>query len=135
MTLLALSILALALFPDKALAMTFVQVAGVFNLFVGLFLVAIVLTFGSGVFVYFVRLDTWPSHRDTAIEVMEWGLAMLFILIVILGLVQFFQRHSGIALSILAFLLVVVVAFFILRAAAQSSKKEKKPPQRGAPRA
>ena len=120
---------AAALVPEQTFAVTFVQVLGVFNLFVGLFLVATLLVFASGVFVYFVRLGTWPTHRDTAIEVMEWGISMLFILIVILGIVQFFQRYPGIALPLFAFVIIVIVGFFILRGLTKKPEKKKEAPK------
>ena len=129
----AYAAIAVALFPGSASALTLVQFLGLFHLFVGLFLAATLLVFASGVFVYFARLGTWPTHRDTAIEVMEWAIAMLFVLIVILGLVQFFQRYPGIALPIFAVVIIVAVLFFILRAAARSSAKKKKEAKPGPP--
>lgn len=123
------------LLPETAGAISTVQLLGVFHLFVGLFITATFFVFASGVFVYFARLGTWPTHRDTAIEVMEWAIVMIFILVVVLGLVQFFQQHSAIALSILAFLVVVIVLVFLLRlAATRKEEKKKAAPDRAARR-
>ena len=118
-----------ACMPTVVSAMTFVQVLQLFNIFVGLFLTATVLLFCTGVFVYFARLGTWPSHRDQAIKILAWAVVMLFVLVVLLAIVQWFERHTKTALFILAFAIVVVVLGFIIRAAATGggAKKEKKP--------
>ena len=118
-----------ACMPAIASAMTFVQVLQLFNIFVGLFLTATILLFCTGVFVYFARLGTWPSHRDQAIKILAWAVVMLFVLVVLLAIVQWFERHTKTALFILAFAIVVVVLGFIIRAAATGGgeKKEKKP--------
>ena len=49
-------------------------------------------------------------------------LAALFVLIILIAIVNFFQRHSTIALTILAFVAIVAVAILIVRVAAQSKK-------------
>jgi len=116
--------------PQVTFAMTFVQVLGIFHIFVGLFLVITLLTFGTGVFIYFARLGTWPTHRDTAIKVLEWAVAELFILILMLDIVQFFERHTAVALSILSFIIVATVAILIIRAASAKEKKKPAGPQR-----
>src|SRR3989338_10083424 len=118
-----------ACMPAIASAMTFVQVLQLFNIFVGAFLNVTILVFCTGVFVYFARLGTWPSHRDQAIQILVWAVAMLFVLVVLLAIVQWFERHTKTALFILAFAMVVVVLGFIIRAAARGggAKKEKKP--------
>ena len=118
-----------ACMPTVVSAMTFVQVLQLFNIFIGLFLTATILLFCTGVFVYFARLGTWPSHRDQAIKILVWAVGMLFVLVVLLAIVQWFERHTKTALLILAFAIVVVVLGFIIRAAATGGgeKKEKKP--------
>ncbi len=115
--------------PTVASAMTFVQVLQLFNIFVGLFLTVTIIVFCTGVFVYFARLGTWPSHRDEAIKILVWAVSMLFVLVVLLAIVQWFERHTKTALLILATAIVFVVLGFIIRAAATGGgekKKEKK---------
>src|SRR3989338_1706951 len=126
---LLLSATLVACMPTVASAMTFVQVLQLFNIFVGLFLTVTILVFCTGAFVYFARLGTWPSHRDQAIKILAWAVVMLFVLVVLLAIVQWFERHTKTALFILAFAIVVVVLGFIIRAAATGggAKKEKKP--------
>lgn len=122
----SLFVFATALLPEDASAVTLVQVVGFFHLFVGLFVVAIFFTFVVGAWGYFARLGTWPTYRDTSIEILEWAITMLFVLLVILGLVQFFQSHSSTALLILAVVLVVAIAFFVFRVALGGGEKKKK---------
>ncbi|OGG80549.1 hypothetical protein A3A39_01520 [Candidatus Kaiserbacteria bacterium RIFCSPLOWO2_01_FULL_54_13] len=108
--------------PTSASALTFVQAIGLFHVVVGLLLAATLIIFATGVGLYIARLNTWPSHRETAIRVMEWAVTMLFVLIILIAIVNFFQRHSTIALTILAFVAIVAVAILIVRVAAQSKK-------------
>ena len=121
------------LLPASASALTLLQTLGVFHLFIGGFLVAVFLVFSVGVYSYFARFNTWPSYRDASITIMEWGLVMLFVLIILLAIVQFFQKHPGVALPLLAFAVLIAVAVFVVRFAASAKKKEKKkegPPKR-----
>lgn len=115
-----------ALAPENASALTFVQVVGLFHIVIGLLLTATLLVFAIGITLYVSRINTWPSHRDEAIRVLEWGVVMLFVLILLIALVNFFQRHSGIALPVLAFGIMLVVGFFVLRAIGQGKKEPKK---------
>ncbi|QQG37738.1 MAG: hypothetical protein HYS26_03890 [Candidatus Kaiserbacteria bacterium] len=112
------------LFPQPAEAMTVPQLLGLFYLFVGLFLVAILLTFAAGFFVYLARLGTWPTHRETAIRVLEWAVTMAFVLIVLLGLVRLFHWYTQQALFVLGVLLIGAMAVVILRTAAAPKKKK-----------
>ena len=116
--------------PASASALTFVQVVGLFYIVVGLLLTFTLGIFITGAGVYFARLNTWPSYRDTAIKVLQWGVLMLFILILLIALVQFIQRHSATALAILGVIFIIGVLIIIARVA--SSGKKKKPPERGA---
>src|SRR3989344_3514338 len=92
--------------PQTASALTFPQVVGLFHIAVGLILTGIVLLFITGFSVYIARLNTWPSHRDAAIRVLEWAVVMLFVLLVVLAMVNAIQNHGAIALPILAFVVI-----------------------------
>lgn len=125
------SILALALLtaivPQGTSALTLVQALGFFHVAVGLLLAITVMTFIVGLGIYFARLNTWPSHRDHAIIVLEWSVVMLFVLLVLVAIVNFFQKKPEIALPILAFIVVVTVAILIVRyAATRGGGKEEK---------
>lgn len=118
-----------SLFPSSTLALTLPQAIGFFHIAVGLILTGIVLLFITGFGVYVARFNTWPTHRDAAIRVLEWATVMLFVLIVVLAIVNAIQHHGDIALPILAFLIIVVVAFFAIRFFAAARKKPP-PPRR-----
>jgi|SRR3989344_4778759 len=123
-----------ALFPSSASALTLTQMVGLFHVVVGILLTFTLLIFATGIGMYIARLNTWPSHRETAIRVLEWAVAMLFVLIVLITIVSLIQRHGAFALVVLAFIVIVGLALLVLRTATQGRKK-KAPPSRqdGAP--
>lgn len=102
---------ALLILPAKAHALTLTQVAELFNIFVGLMLTVGLLIYFAGLGVYFSRLGTWPNHRDTAIKIMEWGIAILFVLIVILIIVHHFQQYPKTVSIIVAAIFLVLIAW------------------------
>lgn len=104
---------------------SFVHIAELFNIFVGLMLTVAILTFASGLASYFPRIGTWPSFRDDSIKTLEWGVVVLFVLVVILGVVQHFQKHPKITTAILAGVIIVYVSVFIVRTLSASSGDEK----------
>ncbi len=115
--------------PASASALTPTEVPALFiNTFVGIYLTIILLTLGTGLFLYFGRLGTWPSNRDEAIIVFEWTVVMLFTLVVIVAVAQFIERDPQFAMRILGF--VAACAFIALLAWAvktSGSAEEKKP--------
>lgn len=123
---------ALALFsivaPSSAGALTLPQTIGFFHIAVGVILTGIVLLFVTGFGVYVARFNTWPTHRDAAIRVLEWAVVMLFVLVVVLAVVNAIQHHGDIALPIIAFLILLLVAFFGIRVFAAAKKAP--PPRR-----
>ena len=114
--------------------MTFVQILQLFNICIGVLLVATLGVFVSSVFVYAVRFDTWPNHRDAAIKSMEWSVVMLFVLIILVGILQAFERYTATASFILAFLVIIIILSLIVRVGVSSGGKaegEKKKPAPG----
>ena len=107
------------------------MIVGFFNIFVGLMLTAAILTFTVGFIMWCTRLGTWPSYRTEAVKVMEWSVVILFVLVVILAIVQFFQNHSRTASYIISFIIIVAIIWIIVVLAADSEggekKEEKKP--------
>ena len=89
---------------------------GLFNIFVGLMIVASILIFGAGLITWMVRIGT--IARVEGIRVMEWGVVILFVLLVLLAIVQFFQRNSWVA----TFFISLVIICFILGVVMQVSK-------------
>lgn len=83
------------------------DVFGLFNIFVGLMVTAAILTFVTGFVVWVVRLGI--IGRQEGIRIMEWGVVILFVLVVLLAFVQYFTSHS----QAVALLIAAVAAIFI----------------------
>lgn len=120
------SLAALLFAPSIASAEAISQVAGLFNILVGLMLVAAFGFFFSGVGMWFARLGTYPTSRDEAIEYMQWGVVILFVLGVLLAVVQFVQQHVGIAYFIVGVVVVMLVIWMILVLSQTPKEKEDK---------
>ncbi len=103
------------------------QVLSFFNLLVGLLLVASLLLFLGGFAMYLIRLGTWPTYRDTAITLMEWGVSILFTLIVLLIVQQFLLRNLFVAVSLASTIIIIVVAWVIVQDIATAKPPEEKP--------
>jgi hypothetical protein len=101
------------------------EVAGLFNIIVGVVFVVACLTFGGGLITWAVRLGVWPSHRDEAIKILEWGVAMLFTLVVVLGVVEFVESHTNIALQIVGILVVILAIWIVIASGILSSDGKK----------
>lgn len=102
--------------------MTLLQVLGLLNVFVGLFLVASMLMFGGGFIVWIARLGT--MHREEAIKLMEWGVVILFVLVVLLGLVRLIEKHTTVVAYVAGIIILVIITAFILNATQGGEKKE-----------
>ncbi len=105
---------------------TFTQAIGIFNIFVGIMLTVALLTYGLGFILWVVRLGTWPTYRTEAIRVMEWSVAIIFILVLLLAIVQFFQLHPREAAWAVSIIVGVIVIWIILYLAAHSGGGKKK---------
>ena len=87
-------------------------------------LTAALLLFFGGLWVYFTRLGTWPNNRDQALKIMEWGVAVLFTLIIILAIAQFFQRYPKVMSMLVAGIVILVVIGVIFWIATAKAEKE-----------
>ncbi|GEM_PF-885936 len=105
---------------------TFTQIIGLFNIFVGLMLTVAILTYGLGFFLWLCRLGTWPTYRTEAIKIMEWSVVVLFVLVVLLAIVQFFQYHPREAAWVVSIVVGIIIIWVILYLAAHSGGGEKK---------
>ena len=112
----ALATTPLLVVPGVAAAQTLSAWVGLLFIMAGLMLTAAILFYGGGMVLWAVRLNTFPTNRDYAIELLQWGIAVLFVLILMLAIVQFTQNNTRTVLIIIAVLLV----FFIGRAVARS---------------
>lgn len=104
---------ALVLSPSIVLASTTTQlvsqIAGLFFIVVGLALVASLLMMGAGTIMWIVRLGTDNTYRNDAITIMEWSVATLFALILVLGVVEFVQSHTSATLYILSIAIILLL--------------------------
>jgi uncharacterized Tic20 family protein len=102
------------------------NLVGIFNVFVGLMLVAAFLLMGSGLMLWYLRLGTYPTYRDSAIEQMKWAVTIMFVLVVLLGIAQFVQRHTAEAMMAIGVIIAVGIALFVLSelTAAEEEKKD-----------
>jgi len=110
--------------PYAASAQSLTQAAGLFNIFVGLMLVAALLTYGLAFVMWVSRLGTWPSNRTEAIKIMEWAVAILFVLIVLLGVVQFFRDHAATATYITGAVILALIVWAVFMIAKGSGEEE-----------
>lgn len=88
-------------------------VIALFNIVVGLMLVASILFMVGGLALWYVRLGTWPTYRDDAIEYMQWGVAVIFVLVVLLGVAQYVQTHMAVSLMAIGAVLAAAVVYVI----------------------
>jgi hypothetical protein len=104
---------------------TTTQVLSFFNLLVGLMLVVSLILFIGGFVLYLVRLGTWPTYRDEAVELMMWGVTVLFTIVLLLALQQFLLSHLALAVSIVGMIIIVLVAWLIIRDLSGGSEEKK----------
>ncbi len=121
----AVATLATLVLPGAAFAQTLSNAVDLLNIFAGLLLTAGLLTYAAGFLTWITRLGTWPSYRTEAVKVMEWSTAILFVLVVMLTITDFFRDHPTAATYITATIVLVIVFGVILYLAA-TSKDEKK---------
>lgn len=104
---------------------TLQSLVGLFNIFVGLMLTASILLFGTGLCVWIIRLGT--IHREDGIHIMVWAVNVLFVLVIVLALVQFFQKNVTLGYMIAAVLILLFIlwlAFKVLGGGGEPAKDE-----------
>lgn len=90
------------------------QTLGLFNIFVGLMIVAAALCFFGGLITWAVLLGT--VRRVMGIRIMEWGVAILFVLAILLAVVQFFQSNPAASTFVVSALVVCAVGWALFSA-------------------
>ncbi len=119
----ALGLSAITLFlPFSASAQTFVQVVSIFNIFVGLMVVAAFLAYVSGLIIYLV--NTGLIGRSRGIDGMQWGVVILFVLAVLLAIVRFVQQHTALATAIASTLIALFIIFAVIYVFAQGGEEK-----------
>lgn len=104
------------------LPFTLTQFVGLFNIFVGLLLTLAFLLMAAACAMWVARLGTTPTYRDEAIDLMQWAVAILFVLVLLLLLVQFVQRHTATAVYIAGFFIIGLAAWAVIWAYRESAK-------------
>ena len=107
--------------PSFVFAQTLFQVAGILNIFVGLMATAAVLTFAAGLGYYFARLGL--DSRKVGLHIMEWGVALVFVLIVLLALVRFVRLYTETVLAVISFGVLIFVIIALIHFAAVGGGK------------
>ncbi len=102
------------------------QIAGLFYIVVGLGLVASFLLMGTRILLWIIRLGTEHNHRDQAIHIMEWSVATLFTVILILGVVEFVQTHTSATLYLLSVGIILRLAWLVITAGVFSGGADEK---------
>lgn len=101
------------------------QIAGIFNIFVGLMLVAAFLLYFGGLAGWAIRLGVYPGYRDEMINLMMWANAVIFVLLVILAAIHFLQAYTAVAAFLLGIALFFGLAWMIMQVAtAQGAEDE-----------
>jgi hypothetical protein len=93
---------------------TISQLFGFFNIMVGLMLVASFLLFFGGLTGYLTRLGL-EGRVEGWLRYMYRGVAILFVLIVLLGIVKYLQFHPSVVFTILAVIVVIFMAWAALQ--------------------
>ena len=112
--------------PNAGAGASFAQAIGIFNVFVGLMLTVALFTYGWGFILWVCRLGTWPSYRTEAVKIMEWSVVILFVLVILMAIVQFFQNHPRQATYVVSLIVGVIIIWVIVYLAAHSGGGEKK---------
>lgn len=107
--------------------MSISTIIGLFNIVVGVMFVFAVVYFVAGIIIYTANFGN--AERTHGVISMEWGTMILFVLVVLLGIVQFLQGHTGVANLIAAAIGIGFVGYFLYTAffaEALAPKKEEK---------
>lgn len=89
-------------------------IVGLFNIVVGVLLVASILAMVAGFALWGMRLGTSNTDRDDAIEYMQWGVSILFTVVVFLGVAQFVQQNKELAVMIALGAGLLLAAYFTI---------------------
>jgi cytochrome bd-type quinol oxidase subunit 2 len=100
------------------------EAVGVFNILVGLMLTLAILVYSIAFVMWCARLGTWPTYRTQAVKIMEWSVVILFVLVVLLGIVQFFQHHETAGAHVFSTLVVLFILWMIYHLITHSGKKK-----------
>jgi hypothetical protein len=99
------------------------DIFGLFNIFIGVMLVAAILAYVTGLIVWIVRLGT--IARVEGIHIMEWGVVILFVLVVLLAIVQYFTSHPQAVTMLIAGIIAIFVGWIVIQVMKGSGGEKK----------
>jgi hypothetical protein len=108
--------------PQLAFAFSANDIFGLFNIFVGLMIVSAFFTYIAGLIVYGVRMGT--EQRVQGIRIMEWGVVILFVLIVLLALVHYFQAHPNVLSFLISAVIIIIIIYAVVMIVSEEPKKK-----------
>ena len=76
-------------------------------------LVMSILLMMAGLGLWYVRLGTSPTYRDDAIQMMQWGVELLFVLVVLLSVAQYVQTHMAVSMMAIGAVVAAIVVYFV----------------------
>ena len=104
-------------------AFTLSAAFGLFNILVGLMLVAAFLIFFGGLIGYLSRLGL--EGRQDGLQAMYWGVTILLVLIILLAIVHFLQFHPAVVFGIIGALIVIFGAWAAVNSAQEAGEHKK----------
>jgi hypothetical protein len=104
--------------------MLLTQVAGIFNIFVGVMLVAAFLLYFGALIGWAIRLGVYPGYRDEMIHLMMWANVVLFVLVVLLAAVHFLQAYRAQAAFLFGIALFFAIAWLVLKTVTAPKEEE-----------
>jgi len=104
--------------------MTLPLIAGLFNIVVGLMLAMSIVLMGGGFVVWLVRLGTYPTYRTEGIVLMQWSVAILFVIILLMAAVRLVQSYPGAIAAVLGVVLVGAIVWLLVQTFAKGEEKE-----------
>ena len=96
---------------------------GLLNILAGLMLVCALLFYFGGLVAYLTRLGL--DGRTQGLGYMNWGVGVLFVLVILLGIIRFIQFHQGAVLTLVAVLVVLFGAWAVVKSVQESKSAEK----------
>lgn len=102
---------------------TVAQAFGFFNIIVGVMLVIAILLFLGGFIVYLSRLGL-EGRVSGGLRYMYRGIAVLIVLVILLGIVNFLQFHPEIVFAALGIVIVAAGAWAAIKISQQPAEEE-----------
>lgn len=108
---------ALWAFPAIAMAQVVTQVVNLVNLFAGILVASSIVFFIGGFILYLSRLGR--PYRDVGLNIMQWGVTMLFIAVVVVGLLRMYSQHH----TLFFFAFALIILYFLVPFVASETRR------------